>query len=252
MAEKNLPYTLLIGIASAALYSGHKVIGLYKLNHIQSFERYTVIRQYKQHIWLYCIGWSILSIWFLIPLFNIRFLLWLLPGGIIALMYILPIIPGKKRLRDLGWAKILMIGWSWAWLTAFLPAYYFSEIALHLAIIHGIERMLFIIAITIPFEIRDIEIDTSVGLKTAPERFGMKATLWTGRVFCVLIIMLAFYLSFHFFNPAYGFAMAATCFLTIWIMNKSGSVKDDYFFSGLTDGTMILALFFYSVFVNFI
>lgn len=245
--EDNLPYILLIGAATASLYSAHRVIGLQKVSHVLSHERYAVIRQYKQHIWVYFFLWLGLTIWFLIPLFNFRFILWLIPGGVIALTYVVPFLSGGRRLRDLGWIKIILIGWSWAWLTAFLPAYYFSDIPLHLSVIIGVERLLFIIAITIPFEIRDIKIDQSVGLITMPARFGLKRSIWWGRMMCVMIIILSMMLSFHFFDPDYGISMLMICLMTVWVLQKSKAVSDDYFFSGLTDGLMILAVVFYWV-----
>ncbi|MEO5905180.1 MAG: hypothetical protein ABIQ11_00525 [Saprospiraceae bacterium] len=243
--DDNLSYILLIGSATAALYSAHRVIGLQKVSHVRSHERYSVIRQYKQHIWAYFFVWLGLTIWFLIPLWNVTFVLWLIPGGVIAVTYVMPFLSGGRRLRDLGWVKILLIGWSWAWLTAFLPAYYFSEISMHLSVIIGIERLLFIVAITIPFEIRDLKIDQSVGLVTMPARFGLKRSIWWGRIMCALVVILSMLLSFHFFDPDYVISMFLICVMTIWVLQKSSVITDDYFFSGVTDGLMILALVVY-------
>ena len=235
-------YVLLIGVSTAALYSAHRVIGLRKLEHVNTTERYAVIRKYKVHIWIYCLLWIILSIWFFIPFFDLKFLLLLLPGGAIAFAYVLPFMAEGKRLRDIGWVKILLIGWSWGWLTAFIPAYYFAGIPLPLSILIGIERVLFIIAITIPFEIRDISIDRSVGLVTMPARFGMKDTFRIGNILCAFIILIAAFLAYYFHDPAYFIAMFAIVVLTLWLIRKSSVIKNDYFFSGLTDGTMILVL----------
>lgn len=239
------PYISLIGVSTAALYSAHRVIGLRKLTHVITFDRYTIIRKYKQHIWLYCIIWIALTAWFFLPLINLKFILWLLPGGSIALAYILPLLSQGRRLRDLGWIKIILIGWSWSWLTAFLPAYYFGEAPLPISILIGIERMIFILAITIPFEIRDLTIDKSVGLVTMPSKFGMKWTMRIGLIFCAVIIILSLVIAYHFLDSAYVVGMSLTCILVAWILKKSIAVTDDYFFSGVTDGTMILAVVFY-------
>ncbi len=243
----HLDYIMLVGIATAALYGAHRVIGLHKLAHVTTSDRYSVIRKYKYHIWIYSILWVVLSFWFFIPHASLPFILWLLPGGSIALSYVLPLMTGGRRLRDLGWSKIIMIGWSWAWLTAFLPAYYFLHQPLHLAIIMGVERMFFILAITIPFEIRDMTIDQSVGLQTMPSRFGLKRSIRWGRFFCVVIILLAAFLSLHYINEAYVLTMILMCIFTVWILHKSAVIKDDYFFSGITDGSMILTVVVYSM-----
>ena len=235
-------YVLLIGVATAALYSVHRVIGLRKLEHVKKLERYAVIRKYKAHIWVYCFLWIILSVWIFIPFFDIKFMLLLLPGGAIAFAYVLPFMAQGKRLRDIGWIKILLIGWSWGWLTAFIPAYYFANMTLLISIVIGIERMLFIVAITIPFEIRDINIDQSVGLTTMPVRFGMKETFKIGNAICGLIIILSAILAYYFHDTAYFVAMTMIVIMTVLLIRKSVQIKNDYFFSGLIDGTMIIVL----------
>ncbi|MGB4848584.1 MAG: hypothetical protein WBP41_11735 [Saprospiraceae bacterium] len=252
VGQLQLSYILLIGVSTAALYSGHRVIGLHKVAHVTAHERYTVIRKYKVHIWVYCAVWIVLSIWLFIPLASIEFLEWLIPGGSIAVMYVLPLLSKGRRLRDLGWVKIIMIGWSWAWLTALMPALYFGKEPLFISIFMGLGRMLFIIAITIPFEIRDISVDGSVGLTTLPVYLGMEKTIRSGIVLCFLLIGFVTVSSFHYHDPAYGISMSLVSVLSIWILKKSPHITDDYFFSGLTDGTMVLALSVYCVVGNLI
>jgi len=264
--ESQFPFILLIGVCTSALYSAHRVIGLQKLKHITSFERYTVIRRYKHHIWVYCFMWVAASIWLLLPFLSLppdasiffshpwatiqqsgglEFILWLIPGVVIGAAYVLPILPKRRRLRDLGWTKVILIGWSWAWLTAFLPAYYFDHESLLVSIILGVERMLFIIAITIPFDIRDVLIDESVSLNTMPLLFGMKKTLRTGYILCFVIMILAGAMTFYFHDAAYGITMSIISLATIVILKISHKMTDDYFFSGVTDGLMIVALVIY-------
>lgn len=244
--ENHSSYILLIGVATAALYCAHRVIGLHKLAHVTTSERYEVIRKYKVHIWLYAFGWILLSLWMFIPMVSINLILWLAPGGFIAIAYVLPFLSRGRRLRDTGWIKILLIGWSWAWLTAFIPAYYFSEVPLYMALLIGIERMLFIVAITIPFEIRDLAVDRSIGLLTMPSIFGVTRTLRIGKIMCYVVIILSLFFAFHYLNPAYAIAMVLTVIITMQILKKSVEMTDDYYFSGLTDGLMIIALLIYS------
>jgi len=252
LGQLQLSYVLLMGVSTAALYSGHRVIGLHKVSHVTSNERYRVIRRYKAHIWLYCAVWVLCSVWLFIPLASVEFILWLLPGGSIAILYVLPMLSKGRRLRDMGWVKILLIGWSWAWLTAFLPALYIQHEPVFISVLMGIGRMLFIIAITIPFEIRDITIDGSVGLTTVPVYFGMEKTIRWGIYLCLFLIVLVTINSFHYRDAAYGISMSLISVFTIWILKKSQKVTDDYFFSGLTDGTMILVLVMYCLIGNFV
>jgi 4-hydroxybenzoate polyprenyltransferase len=235
-------YSLWIGVCTAALYCGHRVIGLSKMAHIRSSERFNVIRKYERHIWIYFFTWILLSAILFFTFGSIRLVIWMLPGGFIAFGYVLPLLLGKKRLRDLGWTKIIMIGWSWAWLTTFVPLYFLANEPLLMVSIMTIERMLFIIALTIPFEIRDIQVDRSVGLMTLPEKFGYKGTtilIWS---LCIGIVFLSYVAGYHYFNQAYFVTMVIISICTLLVYRYSFKTLDDYFFGGLTDGLMILAL----------
>jgi 4-hydroxybenzoate polyprenyltransferase len=244
--DQYLDYIYFIGAATAALYSAHRVIGLRKLEHIKSSERYDVIRQYETHIWIYCIIWIGVTLWLFIPLASLELILWLIPGGFIGAAYVIPFLSGKKRLRDLGWGKILMIGWSWGWLTAFIPLWHFADAPLQMAIVNGLERMLFIIVLTIPFEIRDFKVDQSVGLITMPEKLGRRKTYRITVLFCVLIILLSAVISFHYINPPYVIAMILSCIVLVPMIQYSYTIEDDFYFGGLIDGLMIFALVMYA------
>jgi 4-hydroxybenzoate polyprenyltransferase len=244
--DQYLHYIFFIGAATAALYTAHRVIGLSKLAHIKSSERYDVIRQYQAHIWIYFILWIVVTLWLFIPLASIKLILWLIPGGIIGAAYVIPFLSGKKRLRDLGWGKILMIGWSWGWLTAFIPLWYFADAPPQMAILNGLERMLFIVLLTIPFEIRDFKVDQSVGLITMPEKLGRRKTYSITLLFCLMIILLSAILSFHYINPPYILAMTMSCIILLPMIKYSYSIEDDFYFGGLLDGLMIFALLMYA------
>lgn len=122
--EHFLMYSFWIGVCTAALYCGHRVIGLQKVAHIKSNERFIVIRKYEYHIWTYFCVWIIIALVIFYYIGSIELLIWMIPGGFIAFGYVMPLLTGHRRFRDLGWGKIIMIGWSWAWLTAFVPLWF--------------------------------------------------------------------------------------------------------------------------------
>jgi len=80
-------------------------------------------------------------------------------------------------------------------------------------------------------------------------KFGLKRSVRIGKIFCLVTILLAWVFSFHYLSPAYGAAMTAVCVMTIWILARSSRIRDDYFFSGVTDGMMIMAVVCYSIFL---
>lgn len=244
-ADNNLTYIFLVGAATASLYALHRVIGLNRTMYHTTLGRFGIIRKYQFHIRVYTVFWVMLTLGFLMPILSLRFLLILTPGALIGFAYVIPFLPDGRRLRDLGWGKILMISWSWAWLTAVVPLWYFTEASGQLIVIHGLERMLFIMVIAIPFEIRDLNVDRSVGLITMPDKLGKKKTIRIVYILTGLILFLAFIASFHYFNPAYGIAIGITSVLLIPLISHSYSIDDDYYFGGLTDGMMIVALWLF-------
>lgn len=250
-AEQNLPYIFLIGAATAALYALHRVVGLNKTVHLKTSERFSIIRKYQFHIRVYTVIWAMISL-SLLASFNLSFLLLLLPGGIIAFTYVIPFLSGGRRLRDLGWAKIVMIGFSWSWLTAVIPLGYFTEASIQMIVIHGLERMLFIMLLTIPFEIRDLHLDRSVGLITIPEKLGRKRTSRIAIILCIAVIFLSGLAAFQYFNLAYVIAMSLTSLLVIPLIHFSYAIEDDYFFGGLMDGLMIAVLWVFIIVNHFI
>ena len=246
-AGENLQYVFLIGAATASLYTIHRIVGLQKTAHLVTSDRFAIIRKYQSHIRVYAVLWVMLAIWLSIPFLSVPFVLWILPGGIVGFAYVIPFLPGGKRLRDLGWGKILMISWSWAWLTAVLPLGCITHSSIQMIIIHGLERMFFVMLIAIPFEIRDLKVDRSLGLITMPEKLGPRKTQRIAWLLAGLTIFLSFIGSFHYFNPAYGMAISLSCLLMIPLIKLSYKTEDDYFFGGLLDGMLILSLWFFIV-----
>lgn len=245
---EHLSYTLLVGTATAALYNLHRMIGLQKTAHLMISGRFEVIRQYQFHIRVYTVLWILLSFWLVLPLVNEKFLLVLLPAGLISFAYVIPFLPGGRRLRDLGWGKIVMISWSWAWLTAVVPLWLFGNASIQMIVMHGLERMLFIMLIAIPFEVRDLQLDRSLGLITMPAKIGMQKTRYIVVLLSVLILFLSFVASFHYFNLPYGLAMGTTTCLVYPLFRRSDRMHDDYYFAGLIDGMMIVALWLFCLF----
>lgn len=245
--DENLTYILLVGTATSALYNIHRIVGLAKTEHLVLTGRFAVVRHYHRHIRIYTVFWILLSLWLAIPLCSMDFVLALLPAGLVAFAYVMPFLPGKKRLRDLGWGKILMISWSWAWLTAVMPLWYFTDAPLQMIIIHGLERLIWIILLTIPFEIRDITLDQSMGLTTLPVKLGPRRTFRLALLFSFLIILLSLTAAFHYFNLPYGLSMILITLAILPLIRISYRITDDLFFAGFIDGLMILVLILFSM-----
>jgi len=116
----------------------------------------------------------------------------LIPFGVFTLFYVIPF-PVKKKhsvsLRSLAFLKLFLIAISWAGVTVLIPILNYN-IAIHQnEILIFIQRFLFVLVITLPFDIRDIDYD-SENLKTLPQVFGIQQTKRIGLFFLLLFLGL--------------------------------------------------------------
>ncbi|WP_147296431.1 UbiA prenyltransferase family protein [Lutibacter oceani] len=91
--------------------------------------------------------------------------------------------------------KIFSIALAWAGISVLFPLVE-AEIKFNSTIyIEFIQRILILIAITIPFDIRDVKSDFK-SLKTLPQLFGVKKSKILGTVLLVLFVILGFWNNF--------------------------------------------------------
>ena len=102
--------------------------------------------------------------------------------------------------------------------------------------------MLFIFAITIPFDIRDMEYDASIGTRTIPvvlgEEKAKKIALLTLGLFFALGILQYFILPGTKFRYAFslGISVVASA-VVVWKTNRS---RKEFFYSFFAEGMMLL------------
>ncbi|MCB0664767.1 MAG: UbiA family prenyltransferase [Saprospiraceae bacterium] len=250
MTDQKYPY--LVFFATIFIYSMHRIIGFGKLERITNNTRINTILKFQKHIILYgLIGLVGLIISSLFIPFSI--ILWLSIPALLALVYILPIFGHKKRFRDLPFIKIFAIGVVWTWACVFIPMVY-DNASLNLnQVIFIFEKLLFIISITIPFDIRDLKVDNLHKIKTIPIELGeekSKKIALAGIFICWVLVGLNYFSGFLTWSTwlALTFSYLITASIIFLINEKS----HDYYFTGLLDGTiilqMILILFFNQMF----
>ncbi len=238
-----LQWTPLYGViffGTLFLYALHRLVGMKKVDSFTGQTRFAIVEKFKTHIFLYAVVAAAGGLWCLLQL--PQSLIWaLLPVALVSLIYVLPVLPSGKRGRDISFVKIFMIAISWSWVTVFLPALEVKmtwSIAFYLMFL---ERLFFIFAIALPFDIRDMAIDRHNRVQTIPSRFGIKSSK------IMAAIVLVFMLSMVWLNyciDAYSWAScialgisALTTFSLVYFADKH---QHDYYFSGLIDGAMIL------------
>ena len=121
-------------------------------------------------------------------------LLLLFPLAALTFFYSVPLL-GRTNLRSVPGLKLILIATVWAVVTVFLPVIQYEiQFSKDLVIIF-IQRVLFIAAITLPFDIRDLTFDTA-SLKTIPQVYGIQKTKKIG------LVLLMFFVGLNFLKEA--------------------------------------------------
>lgn len=135
---------------------------------------------------------SIISAGFLAIQFQLKAFLHLIPFALLTFFYAFPLPLKNIPLRNVPGIKLFVIGLSFAGVTVIFPL---VQNDITLAINHWltfIQRFLFIVLITIPFDIRDLHCDIE-SLNTLPQKFGVKRAKTIGVFYAVFFIVLDFF-----------------------------------------------------------
>ena len=134
---------------------------------------------------------------------------------ILVILYIIPNPSSKINLRNSNGVKIFLVAFSWTLVSYVSLTSQMNILEFNQNVILGIQRFIFVLVATIPFEIRDINIDDSE-LGTLPQRFGvfkskllgiLLLTLNTCLLYFVIEINLIFKIIEFFIYLVLGYAL---------------------------------------------
>jgi 4-hydroxybenzoate polyprenyltransferase len=178
----------------------------------------------------------------LIALFFLRVevLLVLFPPALLSLFYALPMFGSGKGLRDLPYLKVFLIAFSWGYLTVPVTA---VELGVRMDPSGWslfIERTLFVFAITVPFDIRDLPYDDPEE-RTFPQVLGVKGAkgLAVGALSAFLIMTLI-RLRTEGDQAVMMLGYSITAGVAGLLILGSEEGRKDLYYEGLLDGTMVL------------
>lgn len=124
--------------------------------------------------------------------FNLKSLLVLLPFGFMTFFYVVPMFKVRGvevSFRNFPGIKIFSIAIAWAGITVLFPLIEIEHPLNAEVYIEFLQRILILIVITLPFDIRDVHSD-SKELKTLPQVLGTKNSKILGTFFLLITILL--------------------------------------------------------------
>jgi 4-hydroxybenzoate polyprenyltransferase len=172
-------------------------------------------------------------------------LFFLIPASIISLLYPLKLFSvesEKISLRELPYLKIFLIAVVWSIVSVCLVIEEHTMLFSLDVLLLFLSRFCFVIAITIPFDIRDLKCD-DFSLKTIPQLYGEE------KAKTIAFYSLAAFELFsiiHFFIGDFSIfillALLLCSVLTAILIFKSSQEKNTFYFSFWVEGASILML----------
>ncbi|MGI4749579.1 MAG: UbiA family prenyltransferase [Janthinobacterium lividum] len=193
---------------------------------------------------------TVISAILLLPLFflvSLQSKLLLIFLSVLSFGYGLPMFTsGSQRfgLRNIPGLKLFLIGFTWALSIVLLPVFEVEHLHhINIADTHilllSAKRFLFITAMAIPFDIRDLFQDRKFGLKTIPVVFGEKNAYLLCQLLLIIYLILLFLFRDHGFDHNF-FALTITIILAGWLIFRFKFEKNEYYYFFCVDGVLIL------------
>ena len=184
-----------------------------------------------------------------IPFINLWSIIFIAHLGILSTLYNVPEKSYTKSifpLRSIPILKVFLIAFVWASIASILPELSKNSsghpTTTHQIVLSFILHFLFILSITLPFDIRDYKSDYNK-ISTVPHVIGINNTKILA-VSCLLAFTAIF-----MFMTGNMFILIVTLVTGILIINSSTD-KKDYYFTFFLDGTIILYFIIVKLFLD--
>ncbi len=164
--------------------------------------------------------------------------------ALLTFLYAIPILK-NKNLRNFTGLKIAIVAVVWAGVTVLIPLIN-ESVELDLDNwLSFIQRFLFVFVLTLPFEIRDLQID-DLTLGTLPQRVGIKKTKTIGVILLIVASLIELFKDDISLNYIVSFGIISLV-LVLFLLN-SEKKQSNYFSSFWVESIPILWFGIFSLF----
>lgn len=243
----NLNYIICVFSGTVSIYSAHHLMGL-RSPRIQASSLQAFISRKKNLITVIGLLAGIVAAYTFITLPQPEYLLLLIIPAVVSLAYVFPVM-GGQRVRDVGGLKIILVALIWAWIVVGVPVMTSPESSWSIFGFAFGERLLFLLAATIPFEIRDLHADKQQEIGSLPASVGVRnskllALLSLNLSACINILAIVL----GYFPVSLTLPYSVFFIFCLTLIAFTDQRRQEYYFSGMVDGSMILLplLFYFS------
>ncbi|NND09299.1 MAG: hypothetical protein HKN87_23245 [Saprospiraceae bacterium] len=230
------------------VYTFHRLIGTHLFIDDKPGARFFLYLNHPRIMTGLALGALLTSLLFFLNLSRQSQIQLLLPAAC-TLLYMMPMWKGQ-RLRDLPMIKILAIAIVWSWVTVWIPFTDDGNVLKGTWLLF-IEKLFFIIGITIPFDIRDRRPDQEQGVQTLATVLSLRHIRWLMSLcFVVAMVFTVFAMEFELYDLQQGVSILVFYLLALVLSLKARENCHDYYFSGVLDGLIILQFVFVFAFTS--
>lgn len=248
-SEVNILYVLFVGFATLATYNFQRIVKFRnRPEYVQAGRNNWLFRNRRTlSLVTFIAGIGTAFLAFYLPSFAFPILLMM---ALISLFYVVRFIPGKGKklaLRDLPLMKVFLIALVWTVVSVLIPLQnstgFEFVVTPQILILALLEKFTFLLAITIPFDIRDVEYDHPTQ-RTIPQLLGVRKSIHVAIFFAILSFIASAML---FMTGSYSWvtlgAFALSTSLNLYFITNSDPQKSEMYFAGGVDGTLLIQTF---------
>jgi hypothetical protein len=214
-------------------------LGIYNFTRIPNWKNFQNPRYRNQFI-LTIIGVIGAVICVILRGFELKTFLYLAVLGFVSFCYSLPF--KGLGLRAIPFLKLFLIAFVWAGSSIGLLLVVHHSLWQHCAVFASV--FFFVIGITIPFDIRDVNIDESE-LKTIPQILGIKGAKILS-IICLILSMGLFYVEFPLIT-AFTLSWYLTTIISILFCVFSSPKNSPFYYSFWMESCSLLPLILYLI-----
>lgn len=165
--------------------------------------------------------------------------------GFITISYSWPVLFSQTTLREISGIKIFVIAFVWASVTVGLPVLEAGSEISSTIVLEYVQRLLFVLVLTLPFDIRDIRFDTHQ-LGTIPQLIGIKKTRALGVGLLLMAAILEVWKDPP--DPVFALLFGAIALLTGGMVMRTVVKQTRYFAAFWVEGIPIIWWLFHVLF----
>lgn len=233
---------LLVFFATLLVYALHR-IG-FSIDYLEQNDRFNYLKGIRKHLIAICFISIVICFYIYLDVFGDKYWVAVIPF-LISMGYVIPCLPSKNgliRLRDIHYVKIFLVALIWMFVTVYLPYINEDRIPNSSFWIHVLDRCIFIFAITLPFDIRDMDQEDKANVYTFVSLMGIEKAKMLSIVSMVIWLGLACH-QFQSYSWVFGYGL--TSVVVVYLVVTSNEKKKDHHYSLLLDGTMLINLPFF-------